>query len=200
MGDHLEVALPNEVAKNLKVFSHTNKFKRVALQAVAYSAQYEDIAHLHRLFEEIDTDNDGYLSLADLEAALLDRGFDSKTTKEIFDAMDIDRMGRIHLNEFIAAALSENHIKDENLLLQAFDRLNVSGDGSIDKNDLETILGDKLDPAEFKELFGGEQSITKDEFIKRMRTRHMERTKSHLSLHNSNQGEDSDSDDDPIDI
>lgn len=115
--DMLDSALPKRVVDSLKKFSTTERFKRVALQAVAFSAQYEDIEDLHRLFNEIDTDNDGFLTLEDLENALMRReGIDKKTVHEIFHAMDIDRQGKIHLTEFVAAAMTENHIRDENLL------------------------------------------------------------------------------------
>lgn len=116
-GQVTDAALPNDVVNSLYKFATSEKFKRLALQAVAFSAQYEDIKELHRLFNEIDADNDGYLTLSDLEDALLERGdIDRKTVQSIFGAMDIDKQGKIHLTQFVAATMTESQIRNENLL------------------------------------------------------------------------------------
>ena len=59
----------------------------------------------------------------------------------IFCALDTEHQGRIHLNEFVAAALQEKYWSDESSLRTAFQTLDKSNTGTISSGDLKAVLG-----------------------------------------------------------
>lgn len=180
-----------EVVNNLRGFVETNRFKKLALQAVAYSTRYEDIAHLQTLFEDIDEDKDGYITFEEFKKALKDHpNVSPALAKKIFNAMDVDNTQKVHLNEFIAATMNKNLMEDERILREAFRKLDINDTGEIDIIDLKAVLGQNFSAEAisrmFKEFAGGNsKTMTKlnmEQFIVAMRRARTKEGQSYMSL------------------
>eukprot|EP00924_Labyrinthula_sp_SR-Ha-C_P016112 snap_masked-scaffold_4-processed-gene-19.36-mRNA-1 protein AED:1.00 eAED:1.00 QI:0/-1/0/0/-1/1/1/0/273 len=199
-------SIDRSVVQNLKNFVHTNRFKKLALQAVAYSTRYEDIQNLQEIFEDIDQDQDGYITLEELRNALKHSPYvDSAGIEEIFEAMDVDRAQKVHLNEFIAASLNHSILKDENILLEAFNRLDINEKGEIDRNDLADLLGQNFDRRQVDKMLEefanenpnggrGKLTITKGQFINAMRRVRKDESTKFMSFQNLAPVDDEDND------
>eukprot|EP00924_Labyrinthula_sp_SR-Ha-C_P016101 augustus_masked-scaffold_4-processed-gene-19.16-mRNA-1 protein AED:0.09 eAED:0.11 QI:0/-1/0/1/-1/1/1/0/630 len=199
-------SIDRSVVQNLKNFVHTNRFKKLALQAVAYSTRYEDIQNLQEIFEDIDQDQDGYITLEELRNALKHSPYvDSAGIEEIFEAMDVDRAQKVHLNEFIAASLNHSILKDENILLEAFNRLDINEKGEIDRNDLADLLGQNFDRRQVDKMLEefanenpnggrGKLTITKGQFINAMRRVRKDESTKFMSFQNLAPVDDEDDD------
>ena len=84
--------------------------KTLAVSYIATQLPENDIRHLGRLFAQIDTNSDGYLTVDELKVAL-DKQQQSTSKVElstIIDHIDTDRNGKINYNEFLAACLDHH--------------------------------------------------------------------------------------------
>ena len=112
-----------QVVANLERYSQFAGFKRIALQAVAFTLSRQDILGLEREFESMDADHDGFITIQEFRDALQSSGHLSNTEiSNIFEAMDVDHKGKIHLNEFVAAAIDTKYYKSESAIHEAFSR------------------------------------------------------------------------------
>ncbi|EFJ07310.1 calcium dependent protein kinase 34 [Selaginella moellendorffii] len=64
--------------------------------------------HLHAAFQNIDTDGSGYITMEELEAALVKHGLGVEDAKDIIKEVDTDNDGRINYDEFCAMMLKRN--------------------------------------------------------------------------------------------
>ena len=56
--------------ENLRRFTACKKLKQIALEAVAFNLNHDEIHELTLMFEDMDTDHDGYVSFPQLQEAL----------------------------------------------------------------------------------------------------------------------------------
>eukprot|EP00494_Astrolonche_serrata_P029645 UN29912 len=112
--------------KSLQDYASHAQFKRIALQAVAYTLSHDEIKAMEGAFKRIDKDHDGYITYEELKEELSSHHkLSSKEASDIFNAIDFDSTGKIHFNEFIAAALNEHYYHDETVVQHAFERLDL---------------------------------------------------------------------------
>lgn len=74
--------------------------KALAVTYIATQLPEKDIHHLGLLFEQIDTNSDGYLTIDELQSAL-EKQKENTTyaeLKNIIDHIDTDRNGKINYN------------------------------------------------------------------------------------------------------
>lgn len=86
--------------KKLKNFSNFSKLKALAVTYIATQLPEKDIHHLGKLFQQIDTNSDGYLTIDELQVAL-DKQHENPSLadlKNIIDHIDTDRNGKINYN------------------------------------------------------------------------------------------------------
>jgi serine/threonine protein kinase len=152
--DH--VKMDPSIIRNLRRFTRANEFKRLAMQAVVFSLGRDEVAGLEKAFEAMDEDNDGYVSLKEFRKAMAAHGvFSEEEQEKMFDAIDMDHIGKgIHLNEFLAAAVSQAQFGGELDLLHAFERLDIHNTGKIRVGDLREILGGSHTPEEISKMLG----------------------------------------------
>ena len=101
-------------------------------------AKKEDLEALRAAFKAMDTDNDGFLSPKEIEAAeknavvgasILSKALGPKEQwSKILMSVDLNGDGQLDYHEFIAAALSARSI-DDAMIRQAFNILDKDGDG-----------------------------------------------------------------------
>jgi calcium-dependent protein kinase len=107
-------------------------------------ASPDDIKDLKNLFVSLDKNGDGCLTLDELRFGLKDKE-NGETLLELLKAADTDGSGEINYTEFIAATIDANIFLREDYLRTAFDMFDVDGGGTIDAEEIISLLqGDEL--------------------------------------------------------
>jgi calcium-dependent protein kinase len=80
---------------NMKKFHKSEKIKQVALMAIAVQSDPTDIEDLKKIFQELDKDGNGSITLEELQLGLGDRE-NSEDLIEILKGADTDKSGAIN--------------------------------------------------------------------------------------------------------
>ena len=114
-GDAPDGPLDNVVMTRMKKFSAMNKFKKMGLLAMARTLTQEEISGMKEMFKSFDKDGSGTITIDELQRGLQKKG--AKTTsqemKELLKSMDVDGSGEVDYEEFAAATLAVNKLKNE---------------------------------------------------------------------------------------
>ncbi|CAB9524981.1 MAP kinase-activated protein kinase 2 (Fragment) [Seminavis robusta] len=162
----------NEKAQqSLLKYAGYSKLKKVAMMVVAHKSNTEEIGILRKIFSKYDTNKSGDITYQEFVDALSSSGYTEEQLKPIFEAVDIDGSGHIRYTEFLAATLELHGAIREELLAEAFDRLDCDDSGYISAANLKEILGDGFESNEIddiiKEATGGKHDkISYSEFLK----------------------------------
>lgn len=97
------------------------------------------------IFSQIDTDNNGILTQAELTEALHNFGVDVILAAQVADALDYNRDGSCEYLEFAAACLSSLGTEYDEMLWQEFCLLDLSGTGRLNTSSFSRLL-EKLKP------------------------------------------------------
>eukprot|EP00903_Cladosiphon_okamuranus_P005793 g5740.t1 len=138
--------LDPELVRRLRNFADFGKLKRVAFGVIAHSLTPEEIRALRIEFQAVDVEGRGEISPMDLQKALnKSDNYTKEEVEKLFEQIDLDQDGTIGFTEFVAASLHEGHVKkDENLRL-AFDRLDADDTGKITLDNLLEFIGASSD-------------------------------------------------------
>mmetsp|Transcript_8047 Transcript_8047/g.11500 ORF Transcript_8047/g.11500 Transcript_8047/m.11500 type:complete len:449 (-) Transcript_8047:112-1458(-) len=119
--------------------------KKTIFITMANYIERRDVEHLQKVFLAEDTENTGTITFMELKRALtnLDAKFvdNERQQLKIFEGIDHDKSGHIHFAEFVAALAENQGLVTLDRLKDAFDRIDSSGKGFIDHDDLKSILG-----------------------------------------------------------
>ncbi|CAI2366746.1 unnamed protein product [Moneuplotes crassus] len=139
--------LDTQIAR-LREFQHNSKFKKVILSYLSTRVNDDDIKQEKELFASIDQNNDGYITVKELQEVTKDTLSEAEI-KNILLSVDLDKNGAINYSEFIAATMNEMITKDASKMKSAFNFFDRDSNGTIDKHDLKEILkkndGDEID-------------------------------------------------------
>lgn len=130
--------------ERLRQFQGASKLKKAILSYLATRVTEKEIKENIKMFNQIDKNHDGYITLKELKAGLADSN--DKTKEEIETIMmsvDTDNNGAINFNEFIAATLDISIYKDYANLENAFKFFDKDHDGEIDEKELKSSLAGK---------------------------------------------------------
>lgn len=128
---------------NLKKHQGRAKIKKFAMLYLASRLDESDIQDLKRMFNEIDTNHDGTISLREFRNALKkipDQKVTDYEINEIFESIDNNNSQSIDINEFISATMEQNAFFKEEKLLDAFNAFDKNGDGRITKDEIRIAL------------------------------------------------------------
>ena len=124
-----------------KNYSNSNKLRKAVLTYIASRLSEEEIKKIKAIFETIDTDNDGKLSLEELKKAVsLTDGMKIEYIEQLFKSIDTDNSGNIEYTEFISASIEKNIYLNEEKLKEAFKLFDVDGSGKISRAEIEKVL------------------------------------------------------------
>jgi len=141
-GNASDKIIDNVVASRLKNFSQMNKLKKKALQVIAASLDPAEIEGLKNMFETIDADKNGTITMDELRAAI-GKGQYKLTEEDItslMEAADVDGNGEIDYNEFLAATLHQSKLDKEEHIYEAFKKFDADGNGVLSLEEITDAL------------------------------------------------------------
>jgi calcium-dependent protein kinase len=125
----------------IKKYAKSNKFRKAVLTYIASRLSDKEIKKIKEIFQNIDTNNDGKLSLEELKKAVALSGeFKIEYVNEIFKSIDTDNSGNIEYTEFISASIEKNIYLNEEKLKDAFKLFDADGNGKISRAEIGKVL------------------------------------------------------------
>jgi len=162
--------------ESLKKYRNEHKLKKAVLTFIASRLNDDDVKNLTEIFENLDENKDGTLTLNEVKHGLeklgkKDIGVD---IEEIFKSIDTDGSGRIDYTEFLAASIDRKEFLRQERLNEAFMMLDKKGTGKISKEEIKNAL--KLDNVSEETLeryiqkydLNGDGNIDYNEFLNMM--------------------------------
>ncbi|KAK6779711.1 hypothetical protein RDI58_021895 [Solanum bulbocastanum] len=135
------VPLGDVVRSRLKQFSMMNRFKRKALRVIADFLSNEEVEDLKEMFNKIDTNNDGIVSVEELKAGLkLNSQLAESEVQMLIEAIDTNGKGTLDYGEFIAVSLHLQRMANDEHLHKAFSYFDKDGNGYIEPDELRDAL------------------------------------------------------------
>ena len=164
-------------SNSLKNYRNLYKLTKFVLGFIASRVGYNDINSLKAVFEEMDTNKDGTLTINEIKEGINKvanlQNMSEEEKNDIIQNLDTDKSQRIEYNEFIAACMEQKvYLRDEHLM-DAFMMLDYDGSGKISKSELKTALNGEVDNETFDALIAefdldGDGEINYKEFINGM--------------------------------
>jgi calcium-dependent protein kinase len=126
---------------NLKWYTNANKLKKAVLVFIASRLNDSDIKDLKEIFNSIDKNKDGTLTLDEMKDGI------SKLTsakdvdiESLFKSIDTDGSGQINYTEFLAATMDQKTYLKEERLYEAFRAFDKDGSGKISTDEVRSIM------------------------------------------------------------
>jgi len=147
-----DTAILNLNVDTLKNYKNNNKLKKAVLTFIASRLKDDEIKSLTDIFNSLDKNKDGTLTLEEVREGMDKLGFKDKNIdiEEIFKSIDTDRSGVINYTEFIASTMDQKLYLKEEKLYEAFKTFDKDGSGKISIEELKQIL--KLQGDEIKNV------------------------------------------------
>merc|ERR1719189_3373246 len=165
-------SIGTEVLGFLGQFKHETKLKKKLADVVIHYAPKKDIEKLRKMFQAVDTDGDGELTVEELSQVLVNgMGYYPKKALQqaqfIMDKCDTNGDGKLSFEEFSHVHASMQLSSDEMLIHTCFSVMDENNDGTIEIQELQDAL--KLDREEAEEGFreadlNGDGVISFEEF------------------------------------
>jgi calcium-dependent protein kinase len=131
-----------------KAYANSNKLRKAVLTYVASRLSEEEIKKIKEVFQSIDVDNDGKLSLEEMKKALSKGDMKIEFNDEIFKQIDTDNSGNIEYTEFISACIEKNIYLNEEKLKEAFSLFDSDKSGKISRKEIEKVLKESVNAKE----------------------------------------------------
>eukprot|EP01041_Mallomonas_annulata_P004568 gene4568-9079_t len=129
-----------DILGRLRAFQKKSTLSRLCLEAVAHTLSTEQIKDLRQEFVKYDKEESGYISFDNLRQILQEyEGLYIEEIGFIFTGIDLEHTGHINYHEFIAATITKNHLKEENMKL-AFEKMSNHHE-FITAADIRDLLG-----------------------------------------------------------
>lgn len=131
----------SEVLASMMHFQSLNMLQKASITALAWRATDEDTQHLRLIFEAIDRDGNGFVTVEELRAAFEKTGVNvPEDLGMLAVAAGTDGNDTIEYTEFIACAMDKKKLLKEEVVWEAFKIFDVDGNGTVTKKELLKIL------------------------------------------------------------
>ena len=121
-------------------YANSNKLRKAVLTYIASRLSEDEIKKIKEMFQRIDVDNDGKLSLEEMKKVFSKGDIKIEFNEEIFNQIDTDKSGSIEYTEFISACIEKNVYLNEERLREAFSLFDSDKSGKISRNEIERVL------------------------------------------------------------
>ncbi|XP_058072656.1 calcium-dependent protein kinase 20-like [Magnolia sinica] len=140
------VPLGENVRARLKQFSVMNKFKKRALRVVAEHLSVEEVAGIKEMFQIMDSNNNGKITLEELKVGLhkIGQQVPDPDVQMLMEAADVDGNGTLDYGEFVAVSIHLKKIGNDDHLRKAFSFFDRNQSGYIEIDELTDSLADDL--------------------------------------------------------
>eukprot|EP00884_Botryococcus_braunii_P005511 jgi/Botrbrau1/14961/Bobra.0018s0064.1 len=134
--------LDNAILNRMRGFAGMNKLKKEALKVIATTLSPEEIAGLRSMFQALDKDNSGTITLEELQEGMKEQGSQvaTKEMQALLKSIDIDASGTIAYDEFLAATIHQCQLEKDDVMLRAFQSFDTDNSGYITTDELEAAL------------------------------------------------------------
>mmetsp|Transcript_32057 Transcript_32057/g.39333 ORF Transcript_32057/g.39333 Transcript_32057/m.39333 type:complete len:576 (-) Transcript_32057:117-1844(-) len=158
-----------------KAFVGMQKLKKAALAYIAAGLTNAEVGSLGDVFKQIDQDNNGLITLQEVDRALEDSNFAPELRKELRrlkDSLDLSGSETITWKEFLTATMDKSIAMREDKIHMAYDHFRTTGQNCLSLSDLVEIFGGE---EQAKEIMGdvdldGDGRITYEDFKNMMAT------------------------------
>lgn len=170
--------IDSAVLSRMKQFKAMNKLKQIALKVIAENLSPEEIKGLKQMFNNMDTDKSGTITVEELKVGLTKLGskISEAEVQKLLEAVDVDRSGSIDYTEFLTAMMNKHKLEKEEDLLRAFQYFDKDNSGYITRDELEQAMAEygMSDEANIKEVLDEvdkdkDGRIDYEEFVEMMR-------------------------------
>lgn len=143
-GEASDKPIQLEVVKRIKNFAAMNRLKKEALMIIANNLPMTEVMGLKEMFEAMDKDNSGTITVAELKRGIQEKGglIREQDLEMLMGQADVDGDRTINYTEFIAATISAAKMTQEEHLRTAFEHFDENGDGRISRDELMKALQD----------------------------------------------------------
>jgi calcium-dependent protein kinase len=119
-----------------------DKFRKMAMHVIARSIDPQEIEGLYALFQEMDENHDGVITIEEMRKAFTQKGtqIPENDLRALMAAGDANSNGSLDYEEFLTATLSVAKLQKPEVLRQAFREFDIDGDGYITMDELRTVL------------------------------------------------------------
>jgi len=138
--------IDDSIVSALLTFREVSQFRRACLAVMAWSLTNEERSEVRDAFLEMDNNNRGTITLAELKTVLTSKyAITDDQIRNTFDALDTGGNEEIHYTEFLAAMVSTRIAMHDDLLAATFRRFDIDRSGFISRQNLATVLGESFD-------------------------------------------------------
>merc|ERR1712007_407536 len=128
-----------DIVETMMHFQTLNMLQKAAITALAWRASDDDTKYLRQIFEALDRDGNGHITVSELRNAFETCGVTIPGDLS-FTSLGTDGNDTIEYTEFLAAALDEKKVLKEEVVWEAFKVFDHDGSGTVTKKELLRIL------------------------------------------------------------
>mmetsp|Transcript_70695 Transcript_70695/g.133446 ORF Transcript_70695/g.133446 Transcript_70695/m.133446 type:complete len:496 (+) Transcript_70695:57-1544(+) len=148
MTDAAQVPL---ILQTLCDFAQAPRFRRACLAAMTSSVPVETHAALRGHFKALDSNNDGAITLSELQEAMAKAGLSNEEAEQLFQVLDANCDGEITYSEFLAGAL-HGYALQAAVCHDVFLRFDTNRNGVITADGLRSVFEGSVYHASVEDL------------------------------------------------
>jgi len=161
------------VNTEFKKYMAMSKLKKAALAHIATHLTTEEVKGLKDIFQAIDVDHSGTLTVEEIKGALASGGFSKNINLEleaIIENLDVEHHHELNWKEFVTATIDKSTIIQEDKIRMAYNHFDRNKRGSITVKDLANVFGSEQQAREImKDVdINGDGVISYEEFHEMM--------------------------------
>jgi len=144
-GVHSDTPINEDVVKVLKQHANQTRFQRAMRHKMAMLLTTEELHKLRNLFESLDTDGTGTVSMDELSKALKESAIDDAASKALasldLTSFDLDGDGEINWREFVGGCVQDHQMYNDENIERLFQTADVNNDGTLSLDEMTKLLG-----------------------------------------------------------
>lgn len=146
--------LQPEILHRMRHFACMNKLKKEALKILASSLPPEEIVGIRQMFQDLDKDNSGTITVDELREGLKMRGaiVAEGELERLMGNLDLDGSNTLDYLEFLAATVNLGKLYRRENVMKAFQYFDKDGSGYITEDELKQVLGEAGSGVDFEAI------------------------------------------------